>query len=552
MTKFLQINSSQIFGVFMKQFYSTRTSWVSKLARLSKMLLLIWVAVAFAACSPTNETAEEVTVNDVTLIRNASIIDGSGAKAYPGDVRISDSKIISIGSFEPQSGEKVIDAKGLVLAPGFIDTHSHHDRTIPEEPLAIEAVSQGITTIVGGNDGVSALPISELKKHLSETPVAINIASYTGHGSIRGAIMGKNYKRNANDAEIVAMQKLLTADMEAGSLGLSTGLEYDPGIFSNTDEVVSLAKSLKEYGGRYISHMRSEDRAFHEALEELILIGKEAGIPVQVSHMKLAAIDIWGQSNKVIQRMEKARADGVQISADIYPYTYWESTLTVLLPNRDFHDIKAAKFALEHLAPADGLTLSYYAPNPDLVGMTVAQIAAKRGKSDAETYLELIREAYIGVTGGGLSDDGKKRESVIGVSMSEEDVSNLIAWEHANICSDGAKTGHPRGRGAFPRAIRMYVREKKILTLEEMVRKMTSLSAEHVGISGVGLIKEGYAADLVLFDPDLIKDTATIQKPDSLSEGVVGVWVNGTRVWENNHSTGARPGKFIGRAASGK
>jgi N-acyl-D-amino-acid deacylase len=479
------------------------------------------------------------------LFRSATVIDGSGHAAFTADVRIADGKVLALGQLEPLLGEATIDAQGLVLSPGFIDTHSHHDESLFESPEAVEAVSQGITTIVVGADGGSSAPMAEFRQRIAESRPALNVASYTGHGSIREAVMGSDYKRVATPEEVDAMKRLLRADLEAGSLGLSTGLEYDPGIYSDPGEVIALARVLRDYDARYSSHMRSEDRAFFEALEELLTIGREAQVPVHISHLKLAAVDIWGRAGEVIKRLDLARAEGIEVTADIYPYTYWESTLTVLLPERDFYDLDAAHFALEHLAPADGLTLSRYDPEPALVGKTVLEIAEERQQGSAETYLELIRAAYPDSARDALSAATDYAESVIGVSMSEDDIATFVAWEHANICSDGAATGHPRGRGAFPRAIRRYALDDGGVSLESMIYKMTALSAMHAGIEGRGLIRPGYAADLVLFDPALIRDTATIAEPDGLSLGIVGVWVNGERVWQSQEPSGARPGQFI-------
>jgi N-acyl-D-amino-acid deacylase len=481
------------------------------------------------------------------LFVGATVVDGSGRAAFSADVRIQDGTVVALGELQPLLGEATIDARELVLAPGFIDTHSHHDESLFEAPQAVEAISQGITTIVVGADGGSDAPMAEFKARVAATRPALNVASYTGHGSIREAVMGRDYKRVATEQEVAAMKRLLEADLQAGSLGLSTGLEYDPGIYSDPSEVVALARVLRDYDARYSSHMRSEDREFFAALEELLAIGREAQVPVQISHLKLAAVDIWGRAGEVLGRLDRARADGIDVTADIYPYTYWESTLTVLLPERDFHDLEAATFALEHLAPADGLTLSRYDPDPTLVGKTVEEIARQRGRGNAETYLELIRAAYPNEGSASSSSATAYAESVIGVSMSEADIEQFIAWEHANICSDGAATGHPRGRGAFPRAIRRYVMEEERLSLEAMIYKMTALSAEHAGIEGRGLIRPGYAADLVLFDPALIRDTATIQEPGGLSLGIIGVWVNGERVWQNREATGQRPGRFLGK-----
>ena len=444
-------------------------------------------------------------------------------------------------------GPVMIDVQGLVLAPGFIDTHSHHDRGIDEFPDVTAAVSQGITTIVVGNDGSSAPPIAALRTALNENPPALNVASYTGHGTLRFEVMGGDFRREATADEIARMQALLEADLDAGSLGLSTGLEYDPGIYSNTDEVIALAQTAADHGGRYISHMRSEDRYFHDALDELLQIGRVTGIPVQISHMKLAAIDIWGQADDVLGRLEEARSEGIDVTADVYPYTYWQSTLTVLLPSRDYHDLEEARFVLEHLAPADGLTLTRYTPNPAFVGLTVADVAMGWEVPNEEAYLKLIRDAYEGMTDDDIANLDEGPESVIGVSMAEADVEKLIAWQHTNICSDGGIEGHPRGHGAFPRAIRRYVNEQGLVSLEEMIRKMTSLSAAHVGIKGRGVIAPGYAADLVLFDPDTIRDNATIEDGQLVSDGIVGVWVNGVRVWESGAPTERYPGVFVER-----
>lgn len=514
--------------------------------RMFKILIKILIPLLALGCAYASG-ADDIA-NSSHLIQNAMIVDGSGAPGFAGDLRFNKEGIIAIGKLEARAGEKVINANGMVLAPGFIDTHSHHDQGLEDAPSAIAAISQGITTIVVGVDGESAFPLEAFKQQLSSNPASVNIASYTGHGSIRTGVMGVDYKREASQQEVARMQELLARDMDSGSLGLASGLEYDPGIYSNTRELVTLARTAAAKKGRYASHMRSEDRKFYEAVEELILIGKEAGLPVQISHMKLAALNIWGQAADLLRRLDEARAAGIDVTADIYPYTYWQSTLTVLLPDRDFNDLEAARFALEQLAPADGLTLADYAPNPGLVGKTVAEIAMANGKSNEETYLQLIRDAYEGLSDDELINLEEARESVIGVSMSEEDIAVMVAWPHSNICSDGASVGHPRGHGAFPRAIRQYVREQGIVSLEEMVQKMTSLGARHVGIDRRGLIKPGYAADLVIFDPEAIIDNATIKQPDLLSDGVIGVWVNGVRVWNQNNHTGAKPGVFISRA----
>ncbi len=479
------------------------------------------------------------------VFSNPTLVDGSGEKAQKKDVLIVGGRIEAIGTFTEIPGDEKIDASGFVLAPGFIDSHSHHDSGLEKNPHATAAISQGITTIVVGLDGTSSKMALPLKDSINSTPVAINVATYTGHGSLRSAVMGNDYRREASPSEVTAMSTLPDRELAAGSLGLSTGLEYDPGIYSSTGEVIALAKVAAASNGRYISHMRSEDRNFEAAIEELLQIGEAANIPVQISHIKLASTDLWGQAGRILKRLDAARAAGIDVTADIYPYTYWESSLSVLLPNRDFHDLEAANYALEKLAPAQGLTLTYYEPDPELVGKNIAQIAASRGESEADTFLQLLREAYDAEPND--NDHLFTRDSVMGVSMTEEDIATLIAWPHTNLCSNGGIEGHPRGFGAFPRAIHEYVIKKPVVSLEEMIRKMTSLSASHLGLKNRGRIAPGYAADLVLLELDTLKDHASIENHSALSTGIVGVWVGGERVWKNAAPTGVYPGKFISR-----
>ncbi len=481
-----------------------------------------------------------------TLFEHATVIDGSGANREVQDVLIVDGVIAQMGDIAAIAGDRRIDAEGLILAPGFIDTHSHHDRGLTEQPDATAAVSQGITTIIVGQDGAST-KIDELKQSLAAVPAAVNVATYAGHGTFRYTVMGTDYKRKATPQEVAAMVALLEKEMVSGALGLSTGLEYDPGIYCDTEEVIALAKIAAKYGGRYTSHIRSEDRYFLQAIEELLSIGRQAKIPVQISHIKLCLADSWGQADSLLERLNAARKEGIDVTADIYPYTYWESTLTALFPDRDFNDLDEAKYVLDKIVPADGLTFTSYQADPSLVGKTVAEIAAERKIPEAETLLQLIHDAYKGKPG--KSDFMSSQESVVGVSMTEPDVATFITWEHTNMCSDGGIEGHPRGYGAFPRAICKYVKEMAVVSLEEMIYKMTSLSASHTGIKNRGMIKPGYTADLVLFDYDRIKDHSSIEDHDALASGIVGVWVNGKRVWEEAGPTGAYPGVFIERSS---
>jgi N-acyl-D-amino-acid deacylase len=374
---------------------------------------------------------------------------------------------------------------------------------------------------------------------MEKTPVAINVATFVGHGNLRIDAMGKDdYRRHATPEEVEKMRQGVADGMDAGALGLATGLEYDPGIYSASEEVIDLAKEAARHGGRYISHVRSEDRDFWAAIDEIVRIGREAKIPVEVTHMKLAMKDWWGQSERLLGVLDKARADGVDVTGDIYPYEFWHSDLTVLFPKRDFKDLKEARFVLEHVTPADGIILTDYSPEPALVGKSLAEISKEKGTDPAAELLDLIARSQG-------EDD---RQSIMGRGMVEKDIDALIVWPFAAICSDGSLDSlHPRGRGAFTKVLRSYVREKKLLSLEEAIRKMTGLSAHNVGIADRGEIRPGAFADLVLFDPATVADRSTFEDPKALSVGIGKVWVNGVPVWQDGKASGEFPGRAIRR-----
>lgn len=486
---------------------------------------------------------------DSTLITNARVIDGTGTPAQRVSVRISGDKITAVGNLQPLAKETVVDAKGLVLAPGFIDSHSHHDGGIFERRDAPEVVSQGITTIIVGQDGGSHMPLGDFFGKLQATPASVNVASYVGHNSLRDEVMGQDYKRAATDAEVKKMVALLDRDMKAGALGLSTGLEYEPSVYSDPSEVITLAKTAASFGGRYISHIRSEDIKLDPAIDELINIGTQTCMPVQVSHFKLAIRNRWGDAKDVLKKLDAARARGVDVTADIYPYEYWQSTLRILFPDRNYKDRKQAEKVMTDIAAPEDLILSEFEAEPALVGKSIGEIAAARKTDPATTLMALIDQS-LNFKGGGPEGG---REVVIGKSMSEGDIAVLMAWQHTNISSDGGMgDAHPRGAGAFPRVLRQQVREKKTLTLEQAIYKMSGLTARHVGIQDRGTIRVGAAADLVLLNPDTVADRATLKDPSQLSVGIERVWVNGQPVWQQGKTTAAHPGKLIKRASNAK
>jgi N-acyl-D-amino-acid deacylase len=495
-----------------------------------------------AACTGAGDDGQRAAAG--TTITNVRIIDGTGAPGVMGAVRFVGDSIVAVGDVEQVGGDSVIDGGGLVLAPGFIDTHSHHAGGLLETPEALGVVSQGITTIVAGNDGSHPYPLAEAVDTLAKVAPSVNVAYYAGHGSVREAVMGDDFKRTATAAEVDSMAALLQRELDAGALGLSTGLEYDPGIYSARAEVLALARVAAAAKGRYISHIRSEDRWFWDAIDELLVIGREAKLPVQVSHVKLAMVPLWGRVDSLLTLLDAARASGVDVTADIYPYPYWQSTLTVLFPRRDFDNRAEAEKILREIATPEGLLIGRFAADSTYEGKTVAQIAQLRREDAASTLMGLIRESLAWEA----ANPGRSGESVVATSMDEGDIRKLMTWAHTNICSDGSLGGaHPRGYGAFPRVLGRYVREQQLLTLESAIHKMTALSAAHVGLTRRGTIAPGYIADLVLFDPATVIDRATPAEPHLVSEGVSRVWVNGKVVWEGGKTVRSRSGRVLRR-----
>ena len=479
------------------------------------------------------------------LIQHVQLVDGTGKPAYSASVRISGNKIAAIGQLTPDKNEVVIDGKGMVLAPGFIDAHSHHLGDVQRNADALSTANQGITTIVIGQDG-SGYYMDSLMIMMTKRPVAVNVASYTGHTSLREDAMGEHdVLRPSKQVEIDRMKSRLESELKKGSFGLSTGLEYEQAFYSTKDEVMQLSKIAAVQNARYISHIRSEDVSMDDALNEIIEIGRVTKMPVQISHLKIAKKSDWGSAHKIISKLEQARKEGVDITADVYPYNFWHSTMRVLFPARDYTNKRSAEFAVNQLFDPAQSRLAMFAPMPSYKGKTISEVAAIRKQNDAQTLMDLIA----------MAESFKKKnphyaggiEAITAKSMNDDDVSDFIAWPHSVICSDGNAGAHPRGYGSFTRILGRYVREQKLITLEEAIHKMTGLTASHLGIINRGIIKPGNYADLVLFDANTVIDHATIENSKALSSGIEMVWVNGKIIYKSGKATSLKPGMLVKR-----
>lgn len=505
-------------------------------------ILLVLTALLLSACTE-NKRQITAAADQSLLIQNAVLYDGSGAAPFKGGLRVQKGVIVSVGDLTPLDGEEIWDAKGLALAPGFIDPHGHYRTKLSQQPAPASVLAQGITTITVGADGEAVLPIKDMFASFEKNPAAINMAAFGPHSDYRSTVMGDDYRRAATLSEIDQMITLFQADLDEGVLGLSTGLEYDPAVYSITSELIALSKVAARVGGRYTSHMRNEDVDFYPALEEVITIAREAHIPVNISHIKIATTALWGLSSKAIGVLNAARVEGINITADIYPYDGWQTTMRTLLPKRDFDDRAAYEYALTSIISPSAIILSQYEPNPSYIGKTLAEISEEEGLDPVDMLMKMVK----------VTVSGKKYERIIGRNMGEEDIRRFMQWPFTSISTDGSiDDNHPRGQGAFPRVLAKYVREKGILSLPETIRKMTSLTAQTLGLTDRGSLKTGYAADLVLFDPENITDHGTFTDPVQYATGVKAVWVNGTLVWQNGKATASRPGKILRRAQENK
>lgn len=502
------------------------------IARASQRLCMLPIFLALLNFSARAGYAQASPAHPKSIVFvGAQVADGTGAPLRRANVGISGDTITRVGNFKPGKNDEVIDAKGLVLSPGFIDTHNHSTEGLLTEPLAVSQISQGLTTLLLGQDGGSPWPIGEYLDKFRKDPPALNFLMLVGHATVREKVMGEDYKRVSRPDEVAQMEKLVEQGMKEGAVGLSSGLEYVVGSYSSTEEVVSMAAVAGRYGGFYISHIRDEaDKAF-DAMRELVTIGREGHVPVQNTHIKLGTVGVWGQAADVIKMYDEARAQGVDVTADCYPYDAWGSDFKVLVPNKKWDDPASVSRAIADVGGPQNLLIIDHKPHPEYADRTVEEVAKSRGITPTQLVIEIIRDG-----------DG----DVIGKSMIEPDIRVLYAWPWTMVSSDGGiGMHHPRGAGTFPKVLGRFVREKHWLTLEEAVRKMTSLPAWRLKLKDRGTIKEGMKADLMLFNPATVIDNSTYEKPQLLSTGIEKVFVNGVLVWDGTKATGARPGRVL-------
>lgn len=501
------------------------------------------------------------------VLEGGLVIDGTGAEGVSADVGVRDGVIAEVGDLDGRSAEERIDVSDHVVAPGFIDPHTHSRGTIFEIPTAENFIRQGVTTLVEGNDGSSPLDLSTWYDSLDAAGgTSPNFAMFVGHGSIRRAVIGED-DRAPSDDELEEMRGLVAEAMSAGALGLSTGLFYLPGSFAETEEVIELARVAREAGGIYISHMRNEGAGVWESIAETIEIGRAAGIPVQMTHHKIGAVTNFGRSSESIAMIEEAREEGIDITFDQYPYTASSTGLSVIIPRWAQEggelEVRLADPELRARIVADVMAWvdERFANDPskiqlvscrfdegrgqafpaDIAGLTLLDILAAR---DTEGTPISIAELILEIDqAGGCSS--------IFHAYDEWDVQQLMQSEHGMIGSDGSlvhfgvASPHPRGYGTYPRVLGRYARDLGVIPLPEAVRRMTSAPADRLGFEDRGRIEVGYVADITVFDPETVIDRATFQDPHQYPEGIPYVFVGGVAVVRDGEVTGARPGVVL-------
>jgi N-acyl-D-amino-acid deacylase len=493
------------------------------------------------------------------VIRRGRVADGTGNPAFFADIGVKSGRIVALGRFEG-NGDIEIDATGMVVAPGFIDVHTHAD-DVAEMPRAENFVRMGVTTVVLGNCGGSALDVAKLFREIERAKVAVNVATLIGHNTVRREAMGGSFDRPPTAAELVKMKTLVEQAMKDGAAGLSTGLIYLPGTFSRTDEIVELARVAATYDGIYTSHMRHEDVRIYEALDEVFQIAREAHCRAEVSHIKLSGPNAWGQAERVLGVIDRARSDGLDITQDEYAYTASSTGISQLIPDwalegghANFLErmnnsaqkdkvMSEMKVSLKYKGRKDFsyAVIAEYKHDRSLNGKNIPQAAKQsRGSDSLDDQVAMILE--IEQNGGA---------SGVFHGMNEEDLKAFMRHPNTMIACDsgirkfGEGLPHPRGYGNNARVLGKYVRELKVLRLEDAIRKMTSLPAETFHLTDRGALCRGNWADIVIFDPERIQDVATFEDPHHYPIGFKAVIVNGVAVVKDDAHTGAMPGQAL-------
>jgi len=490
------------------------------------------------------------------VIRNGSIVDGSGGSAKNGDVAVKAGRIVAVGKVAGTADE-VVDAKGKTIAPGFIDVHTHSEK-IAEFPEAENFIRMGVTTIITGNCGASRTDVGEFFDEIDKVGVTVNVATLIGHNSVRKKAMGGSFIRPPSREQLLAMTTMVDQAMQDGAVGLSTGLIYDPGSFSKTEEIIDLAKAASGRGGIYVSHMRSEGIGIMNALEEVFRIAREANIRAEVSHLKCAGPSAWGQSRTILAVLNQARAEGIEVSHDCYSYIASSTGLRQMIPDaaraggreeyrKRIADPKTKATIIEQMhrmrkrRGSDDYSyavIAQFKADRSLNGLNIVEAAKKvRGSDSLEDQIEMILD--IEARGGG---------SGIYYSMNEEDLTNFLKHPSTMIASDGGPREfgvdlpHPRSYGNAARFLARYVRDKKLMSLEEGIRRLSALPAGTFRLRDRGVIEVGAFADIVIFDLKDVNDPATFAEPHQYSQGFDDVIVNGEFVIRHGELTGERSG----------
>jgi len=533
-----------------------------------KMRKLIVIVVTAAVCLGIAHNPQAQNPRYDLLLRNGRIVDGSGSPWYRGDVAIRGDTIVRVAPSIAEPAQRVIDLNDQVIAPGFIDIHTHARRGIFDVPTADNYVRQGVTTLIEGPDGSSPVPLSPFLKRLDALQKSVNIGTFIGQGSVRAAVIG-DVNRKPTAEELDKMRALVEQGMKDGAFGLSSGLFYVPGTFTPTDEVVELAKVAARYGGIYISHMRDEATRVVDSVKETIAIGERGGLPTQVTHHKIIGKTNWGKSIITLRLIDEARARGVDATIDQYPYTASSTGIgSALLP----------AWALEGGREDVLKRLKDPTTRARIKTETIRLIREERGGGDPKNVVIARCEWDASLAGKNLAEVTRLRKMALTIpnaaeaalwlvekggcqgvfhAISEADLKRILRDPATMIGSDGEipifgqASPHPRSYGTFARVLGMYVRDLKVISLEEAIRKMTSFPAQRLGVLDRGLIRPGMKADIAVFDPARVRDLATFEKPHQYAEGFSFVIVNGQVVFEQGRMTAARPGRVLLRQPKG-